>query len=104
MSGSPTFASDAGLATETLLQGSVQPDCSAYVPYKLNAITVPTKEEIPAPTAESKIVAVMRFELDTSGKLKKRTQAETAKPTTSGKTKTTRSESVQNACDSTLLR
>ena len=97
-------ANDVRNATEAALCPCVKHAGSAYVPYKLNAITVPTKEEITAPTADSPNIAVMRFEADICGKLKNRTETETAKPTTSGKPKTTKSESVQDACDTARLR
>ncbi|MGI8964713.1 MAG: hypothetical protein ACR2H1_01350, partial [Limisphaerales bacterium] len=71
-----------------------------YVPYKLNAITVPTKEEITAPTADRPI----HFEAEICGKLTNKMQTETAKPTTSGKPKTVKSEFAHDACDTARLR
>ena len=90
--------------TEPGSGGSTPLDCSGYVPYKLNATTVPTKEATAAPTLDNPNVAATRFEADTCGKLKNRIQAETANPVTSGKPKTTKSESVQNACETVRLR
>src|SRR2546421_3450932 len=52
------------IATQTRSRGSLYPAGSAYVPYKLNAITVPAQEEINAPTADSPNIAVIRFEAD----------------------------------------
>src|SRR6185369_1362383 len=82
------------------LQRFVRPTCHT----KLNAITVPTNDETTAPTPDRPSVAAMRFEVHICGRLKKRTPAETAKPTTRGKPKTTKSESVHNACDTARLR
>ena len=92
------------MATQTRSRGSLYPAGSAYVPYKLNAITVPAQEEINAPTADSPNIAVIRFEADIAGKLKNNTQTDTPKPISHGKPKTTKSESVQDACDTTRLR
>ena len=46
---------------------------------------MPTYEDITAPTADSPHIAVMRFEANIGGKLKNRTQTDTAKPTTNDK-------------------
>ena len=49
-------------------------------------------------------LTVIRLEADLGGRLENRTPANMRKPTTSGNPNTTKSESVQVACDTARLR
>ena len=73
-------------------------------PIQIKSYHRPNEEEITAPTTDSPNIAVMRLGVDIYGKLKNRTQKETTKPSTSGKPKTMKSESAQEACNTARLR
>jgi hypothetical protein len=76
---------------------------SAYVPYRLNAIKAPAKEDKTAPAPETPNETRIRFEAEALRKLRNRMHAATAKPIRSGMPKTTKSESAQAECDTTRL-